>query len=139
MQRVEAIEHIVQNFSRLKRNIFGKLPQSDMRELTHAQMQILMAIAEGCERISDIADSLHMTGSAVTQHVNQLVAKAYVSRSESAKDRREAHVSLSDYGASMLEQRKKQFFELMAKEMALLSDAELETLATILSKINTKR
>ena len=73
-------------------------------ELTLPQILSLSRLRRGPETISSLAAGLHLTPSAVSRLVDQIVAKGLVLREEGEADRRCKTLNLSPHGRRTIEQ-----------------------------------
>ncbi|WP_026974568.1 MarR family winged helix-turn-helix transcriptional regulator [Alicyclobacillus contaminans] len=105
--------------------------------LTRTQMHILSYLSRhDVVKASELADAVGISYSSVTWHCNELEKQALLTRSQSATDRRNVHIRLTDTGKAKLrdirEHRKQQLLKLFAN----FDEAEVHTFMTLISKVN---
>jgi DNA-binding MarR family transcriptional regulator len=88
----------------LKKINQGVGDRSGFARLTIHQLQYLDAIYQlGEPSITEIADRLKITKASVTTGVNKLLHMGYITKTQSSKDRRVYHVSLTDAGMQLVQ------------------------------------
>lgn len=104
--------------------------------LTHAQIGLMCAVSHhGPQSIKQLAERFHISPSAVTQLVDNLVKDNLVERKEDRKDHRKIFIQLTRKGKKELQRIKEQRFEKMAKILEALTDKELGQLQKLQQKI----
>ncbi len=107
-----------------------------MAKLTISQLQYIEAIgALGEPTITDIAHQLGITKASVTAGVNKLVQMGYVTKAQSAEDRRVFHVSLTEAGQQLVQTKKQALQTYGAFIEAALTAEEAVQLEGILTKL----
>jgi len=129
----QKIERLIQSFVETRRSMGKGLVWK--LDLTKAQCDVLWEIHNGARRNEDLARSLQMTPSAVTQLVSPLVEGGYVSRVASETDRREARLRLTPAGRKVLRQLHKLMRTRAEYIASVLTDEELEQFINISKKI----
>jgi DNA-binding MarR family transcriptional regulator len=71
-------------------------------EISVEQFHILRMIHKGITLVSDLADARSMSRPAISQMVDGLVEKGYITRRQDPKDRRYVHLALTEEGTKML-------------------------------------
>lgn len=137
MNRAELTTELMTNFMLMKRRLYKGLSGVDNHNVTPVQMQIFHLISTGSVKIADIAKELGTSGSAVSQHVNLMVAQGWLIRAEGS-DRRETHLSLSSEIAEIVEARRRKVHADMLELTGALTEAELRTLVELFQKLNQK-
>jgi DNA-binding MarR family transcriptional regulator len=135
--RDHIIQEIVEDMALMGRRIASqrKIPPAD-RKISRGQVIVLTIVGnrDGLS-IKDIAESMHISGSAATQLVDSLVRAGLLAREVDPNDRRIMRISLTDEGKSRLEKFRKARLEAMGEILSPLSRQELETFRNLLRKI----
>jgi DNA-binding MarR family transcriptional regulator len=84
---------------------------------------------------NETATALNMSGSAVTQLVNSLVAKRYLARRQDPDDRRVQQLVLSSKSKARVSEFKKKHIQMMLKMFEALTDTEFERYVALNKKI----
>ncbi len=137
--RKQLIDEIMANFQAMKNKMHAQVgAHSSKLGITHSQLFVLAIIEKNQNiGIKEISRKLNITSSASTQLVDGLVAKGYVIRKSSSKDRRALHLSLSPQGRSHIADMKKKRMKMMMKFFDPLNDEELATYLALYKKIVT--
>jgi len=108
-------------------------------QLNKTQAHILFFVARSKNDIAvkDLAKALKITSGAVTQYLNELVAKNLVKREEDQKDRRILKITLTESTKKHFETFKKVYFSAVCPLFADLADGEINQIAALLGKIRT--
>lgn len=135
--RKKLIEDILSNFHacghrlRLKPELNSNKPQ-----ITHSQWYVLGIIEHATTTsVKEIAQTLGISPSAITQLVDGLVESGLVERTENPKDRRATQLTLSAKGQKQIQAIKKEKMESFASLFEALSDNELVTFHKLQQKI----
>ena len=117
LDRKEQIGELLANLNAVRRMVMRyRDSYLQQRNLTYSQLWVLHVVKEHDGiGVKEIADLLGITSSAVTQLVDTLVKRGYLSRERSPEDRRALKVRLSDQG-------KKQVDVLQMKNLEKLFD-----------------
>ncbi|MFF2481484.1 MarR family winged helix-turn-helix transcriptional regulator [Paenibacillus sp. NPDC058071] len=89
--------------------VFQKFGRADWRKRTMwglkaSEVRVLLCIKEGSQQnesgitVSEISKMLFVTSPTVTQMVNSLIEHGYTTRTANSRDRRIAHLTLTDKG-----------------------------------------
>jgi DNA-binding MarR family transcriptional regulator len=89
----------------------------------------------GSLSIKEIAETLRVSGSAVTQLVDPLVKAELLNRQPDANDRRTVRISLTDQGQARLKELKRYQLENWERILRPLSEPELATYRDLQRKI----
>lgn len=121
---------------KIVKKLGGKMRQGIDPSLTQSHIYLLMFIKnEGTCTVSDIANYLGITLSAVTGLTNRLFNMKLVTRLRSDADRRNVIIGLTDEGRDVLEkidENRKKIFE---DYYCCLDEIELKTYIRILNKL----
>ncbi len=90
---------------------------------------MLRTLREGPRRITELAADERVTQPAITLLVNRLAERGWVKRVPDPSDGRAVLVSLTPVGEDVFERLRAEYRALLHEEMAMLDDAEVETLA----------
>ncbi len=105
-------------------------------ELTHAQIRSIAALGREKEMtVGEIAKSADLTPATVTGMIDQLEAADIVQRARSTEDRRVCNVSLTPAGWSLLEQKLSTWQAIWERELADVSDDELQTAMRVIQHV----
>ena len=97
-----------------------------------SQSRIMYLLEQnGPMKMSEFANSLHITAGAVTTASNLLIENGYISRFRNETDRRVVRLELTDKGRSTLNALKSEGKEMMNLVFKDISDSDLNTLRTI--------
>jgi DNA-binding MarR family transcriptional regulator len=112
-----------------------KLRKIGAREINLTQFQYINAINHAKDPTpSDLAKILNLSKPAVTGIVNKLIEQGYVTKNQSARDRRVYHIQLTKAGkqvADAYETACREYIDGMARA---LSDSELDQLVFLMEK-----
>jgi DNA-binding MarR family transcriptional regulator len=97
--------------------------------LSRNEVGLLVALSARPYRITELAAREGITQPAVTQLVNRLQRRGWAERRTDPGDGRVVLVGLTDAGREALERVRSEYRALLHEEMAVLDDAEVETLA----------
>jgi len=115
-----------------------KFPFEDLN-LSRKETIFLFMIAKSKDGVTskDLAMWMWISPGAVTQFIDNLVAKNLVVREEDPNDRRSMKVTLTDFARSKFESFRKGYMGTVTPFFANLSDSELSQLNTLLEKLHT--
>jgi DNA-binding MarR family transcriptional regulator len=134
MDREDLIQGIIENLARCQK-VPANLSAWQKIGLSHAQVGMLFMILHHSDaNVKQISEYLGITKSAVTQLMEPLVNKGYVSRQNDARDRRIVRLNLTASGKKTLKEIGKAKFAGMRSALANLSDKDLEQLAKLHQK-----
>lgn len=87
-----------------------------------SQSRIMYLLEQsGSKKMSELADSLHITAGAVTTASDQLIKQGYVARTRDEKDRRVVYLELTEKGRStlnMLQHEGRKMMELVFNDIS---------------------
>lgn len=136
MVKEELIQSIIENMARCQRPGLN----SSWKELglSHAQVSMLYLVAYHKQAsVKQVAEYLGITKSAVSQLMDPLAQKGYVSRQPDAADRRIIRLSLTSQGRSLLTKLAKHKFAGLRSALETLNPGELDALHKIYTKMAT--
>lgn len=127
-----AIRRFWEVFPPVRDRIHGHLQVILMNqsEVTVEQFQILRNIRHGSQTVSDLAKMKSITKSAVSQSVENLVKKGYITRAASPDDRRRIRLELTPAGqelVALIYQRNRAW---MAEKLKDASSDQIQDLIT---------
>ncbi|HHY12595.1 MAG TPA: MarR family transcriptional regulator [Firmicutes bacterium] len=116
---------------------FGReIAQAVEGNMSMSQFLVLRFIAQsGPARVSQIAQKMQVTSSAVTFLTDKLVDKELIGRKRDKTDRRVVLVFVTEKGASLLEELEASRRAAAERLLSNLSDVELSSIVTILDKL----
>ena len=94
------------------------------------QFHILRNIRRGVKSVSDLAEVKQISRPAISQAVEMLVEKGYISRQSNPQDRRYIELTLTADGSALLDTIFEKNRQWMAEKMANLSPADLQIIQT---------
>ncbi|WP_338055292.1 MarR family transcriptional regulator [Shimazuella alba] len=104
--------------------------------LTLTQFKILYLLKlEGPKKVSQLAEVLSLTSSAVTGITDQLLKEGYIEKERAENDRRVVNISLSDKGYSTIEEKQKKQKEIMNTYFHLLNEEDVQHLKRIFTTL----
>ncbi len=101
-------------------------------DITVEQFHVLRYVRRGKDCMSELAAAKNISRPAISQAVDILVRKGFLTRAQSTQDRRYVELSLTDSGNSLLDTVFKETRGWMKKRLNALSADELETIAKAL-------
>ncbi|SFS72341.1 MarR family winged helix-turn-helix transcriptional regulator [Marininema halotolerans] len=90
---------------------------------------------QGPSKGSDLSSELNVTNSHVTQHVNRMVKKGWISRHRSTDDKRIVELAITPAGTEVYNEMVKRRFQYFQQLFHTLSDEELDSLLHLLQKL----
>ncbi len=97
-------------------------------DITVGQFHVLRQIRYGANSVSKLADAKHTSRPAVSRVVDVLVNQGLVARTQNPADRRNVQLSLTENGASLMDELFSNTRQWMAGKLAVLSEDELEAI-----------
>jgi DNA-binding MarR family transcriptional regulator len=98
-------------------------------DITVEQFHVLRYVRRGKESMSELATAKNISRPAISQAVDILVNKGFLTRVQSTKDRRYVDLALTDAGNNLLDTVFKETRGWMKERMSKLNGDELETIA----------
>lgn len=99
------------------------------RRFPGSQSNILFLLERnGRKRMSELADSLHLTPGAVTTASDKLIENGYIARIRDEQDRRVVYLEMTDKGRTALTELQNEGRKAMKLVFSHLSESELEHL-----------
>ena len=98
-------------------------------DITVEQFHVLRYVRRGNESMSELATAKNISRPAISQAVDVLVKKGFLTRIQSTTDRRYVELELTDAGNALLDTVFKETRDWMKERMGKLSADELETIA----------
>ena len=98
-------------------------------DITVEQFHVLRYVRRGKDCMSELAAAKNISRPAISQAVDILVRKGFLTRVQSTQDRRYVELSLTDSGNNLLDTVFKETRGWMKERMQTLSEAELESFA----------
>lgn len=135
--RNKQLERLGDLFSLMHKAILSKYGGS-VAPITPVLSKVLMIVGSEQEvNIKRIAELLQVTSGAATQHVAALEEVGVVKRVPGKSDRRESKVILTSQGEIMYREIKLKSLEILGDVFQSLSDEELETMITVMTKVSS--
>ena len=135
MNRDDLFNQLIDSFHGVQR---GVLRSSDYQKegIPFGQKAALLTIAVNKTiNVKQLAEELHVTSGAATQHVEALVHEGLVVREIDENDRRNVVITLSNDGNKLLVKLRKNRVEKMKVLFSEVSDDELEIFINVMSKV----
>lgn len=92
---------------------------------------------QGSKKMSEVAESLHLTAGAVTTASDQLIKQGYISRLRDENDRRVVRLALTEKGEVTLTKLQDEGREIMQSLFYGISDTDLEMVTAIFKQATT--
>ncbi len=108
-------------------------------EISIEQFHILRHIRKGFQSVSELAGVRQISRPAVSQTVEALVEKGFISRHPDANDRRYVHLQLTPDGENLLNEIFRANREWMAEKLLALDPQELENIRNALETLQQLR
>ncbi|MFZ5646839.1 MAG: MarR family transcriptional regulator [Bacillota bacterium] len=131
-ERLRKLEEV---FLEVARNISSKITQSADLTLTHPQFFMLKRLGTGPATVSEMAEYMDVSLSAITSMADRLVKMGYITRKRSEEDRRLVWLELTGPGRVILEKTITKRREIVNGLLGRLAEEDLEALYTIYSKV----
>ncbi len=140
MNRQERIESILHNFHAIRRAFsHGSRFSSQHFGMTMTQASVLMLLVhEGCQTMSNIAETLGVSRGAATQLLDGLVEQGLVERQRDEADKRIVYIALSRDGRRRLKHMREQGGQHVSDLFEFLDDDELGRIEAITEKLASK-
>lgn len=137
MNRDKYIQEILDSVQRTKHKVCNKFTKLPNIAITPSQWAVLHTLHQ-IDKISvkQLAESLSITGSAVTQITKELEEKKLVERRPDKIDKRSINIELSKKYKRVMNTLHQAFSKECATLFSKLSDQELATLSRLHKKIN---
>jgi DNA-binding MarR family transcriptional regulator len=97
--------------------------------ISRTEAGVMRAVSERPQRITELAAGEGLTQPAITRLVDRLQERGWVTREHHPEDGRVVMVRLTSEGEDMLGALRAEYRALVHEEMAVLPDADVETLA----------
>ncbi len=135
-QRIQLLEQLMKAMGQVHRHIATTRDTFLAKfELTRPQIELLFSLKHGHHSTGELAQLFNVSSSAVSQMVDQLAEKSLVERIRDEKDKRITYVQLSKEGAKAFKQIRTHFTQHLNERFVGVTNAELETLLTVVTKI----
>ncbi len=134
MNKSDQIQEIIEGFAKMQRKISPKVWQNEGLSRAQIGMLYMLHYHKGVS-MKQLSEYLGVSKSAITQLLDQLIAKKLVNRQVDAKDRRKAIIHLSPAGLSLVKKLNRQKLEGLRTALDDLSPKEIETLYKIHKKM----
>ena len=131
----EKLKKIEEVFQEVARHIADKIFQGAYQGLTHPQFFMLKRLGKGSSTVSEMAEYLGVSLSAITSMADRLVKTGYVSRKRSEHDRRLVWLELTDTGREVMEETTSRRREIINGLLGRLPEEDLESLYVIYHKV----
>lgn len=132
-KRLQNLEDV---FSLLMRSSISKWANTTEDCLSASQYLVLKLLKEdGSKKMSDLAEFLEITTSAITGLSNKLIKLGYVERIRDGQDRRVVHLAITDEGVLICDKISKKRQGNIKSLHENLSDEEIDFLIKIYNKL----
>ncbi len=137
-KRDEMIQAIMEGFHTIRRSFNSNhLGIRNKGEITPSQWPVIASLgARQTISLKELTKMLHVSSSAVTQLVDALVAKGFVTRKESPDDRRIILIELTKKARDSLAQMKTKATEHLTTVFSSLTDSDLVEYQRIIGKVS---
>ncbi|GIP01070.1 MarR family transcriptional regulator [Paenibacillus sp. FSL W8-0187] len=125
-------------FKKMVRTVHHEWQKEGFPKLGRTQYTALEMLHEqGALRLSDLADSIHVTCGAVTGISDKLIEGGFARRIRDTADRRVIHLEITPLGRELIEQLANKRAELSDLLYGFLTDEEVKQLSVLYRKILT--
>jgi DNA-binding MarR family transcriptional regulator len=136
MKRQRIISEINSNLRNIRRLALLSFSKTKKNGPTLAQMSVMNAVRDrGINSTKDISNIFHISPSAATQFINELVSKKLIARQVDKKDKRQINLKLTKAGEKIQEQFEKDQVKFLNSIFEKFDDAELLTLDKLQKKL----
>ncbi|MHB1611490.1 MAG: MarR family winged helix-turn-helix transcriptional regulator [Sulfobacillus sp.] len=108
---------------------------SQYGDLSRPQFRLMMKLCNSNPTVSELAESLNISSPGVTQMVDKLASRGYITRYTPDRDQRVVRISISDRGREVLHVAVTQFEERVMAMMQTFSVREKEVLTELLQRM----
>lgn len=122
-------------FHEMARNISIRIFQHAEQVITHPQFFMLKKLSSGPATVSEVAEYLGVSLSAITSMADRLVKTGYVNRYRSQDDRRLVRLELTPAGSEALEAAINRKREVMHGILGMLPEEDLTALHSIYTRL----
>ena len=113
--------------------------QLSISKYSPAQNHVLLIIGlRGSLRVKELAEILHVTSGAITQHIEVLEKAGLLIRRINSKNRREVMVEITPKGEHTFKEIRSAKLETLNDLFSILDDDELATLTKLIEKISSR-
>jgi DNA-binding MarR family transcriptional regulator len=135
--------HIERTLPEIARRLFTPDDEasghSPLAELPNAQLKVCYLLADGRRTVSQVAEGLNISASAVTQIADRLEKAALVERVAPERgdgsDRRARYLALTRYGADLMSARRRWRAERVERALSHLSERERAAILAALESL----
>ncbi|WP_068672111.1 MarR family winged helix-turn-helix transcriptional regulator [Oceanobacillus sp. Castelsardo] len=132
MDRQNNFDEFEKLFWQLSRKMEHQWKDIYVQTFPGSQSHIMYLLEQsGPKKMSELADSLHVTAGAVTTASNQLIEQGYISRIRDEKDRRVVHLELTEKGRETLNELQNKGRKIMKLVFNDISDTDLRMMNAI--------
>lgn len=128
-ERVETL------MSQAMRALYRPDPTDPLVEYSVAQLRLLRCLRLAPETASSLGEQLGLSVSAITQMVNRLEACGLVCRTDDSADRRIKHLSLTEKGERLMEERRSRRVDQAEEVLGRLTAEQRKQLIDVLGKV----
>jgi DNA-binding MarR family transcriptional regulator len=104
-------------------------------ELSRPQLRLMMKLRGAAPTVSELAERLNISSPGVTQMIDKLQARGFVTRYSPDKDQRIVRVAITETGRATLKRSELLFAQRVNEVMTLLSVEQRETLENLLKTL----
>ena len=128
MKKINQIGLLLKKIYRIYSNdLLLELQQKGFTDLRPSFLEVLLFIAENeGSTIKDIGQACGLKKQTMTSHLNELEKRDYIIRQSGEKDKREQHVSLTEYGQKFRFSLFESVNEIEKKYSQKIGDVELD-------------
>lgn len=104
-------------------------------DLSRPQLRLMMKLGHTDPTVSELAERLNISSSGVTQMLDKLASRRFITRYSPDKDQRVVRVSITDRGRDVLGLAIEQFEQRVLEMTKTFSDADKRTLTELLQRM----
>ena len=108
---------------------------AEQQDISVEQFHILRQIRRGQCSVSELANAKNISRPAISQGVDMLVNKGFITRTTDTRDRRHVQLALTDSGNALLDSISEDTRQWMMQVLSPLSDEELQALTQAMDSL----
>ncbi|CAM3260663.1 MarR family transcriptional regulator [Filibacter tadaridae] len=138
MDRQRSLHDLEDLFWQLSRKMEHLWKDIYAKTFPGSQSRIMYLLEQnGPRKMSELANSIHITAGAITTASNLLIENGYITRLRNEQDRRVVHLDLTDKGKTTLNELQNEGREIMKLIFHDISDADLERMHTLFKQASS--
>ena len=130
---------MIESFKNLAKNISSFFDNNLLKkeDITCSELSVLGVICENEKmNVTDLANSLKISKSAVSQTLSKLEKKGYVKRKINLFDKKISYISLTENAKEKYEKKKEEYDSIINKVENQMGENDLKELSRLLAKLS---